>query len=203
MRPGARAKGFSMLELLLALGIAAGALVTVSGGLRIGLGAWQQGERRTAELDRERGLVLALERALTGAFPYQFTGAGESPTRLLFEGRPDRLAFVTLTPPLPPAAPAAFSAVGVSVEAEGLALRQQVLPNRLALDHLPSVVVDRATTAVRFRYLGQDPGTWQDTWDTTRDEGLPRAVEITLVAGASARRAARTFTVPLPVNGPR
>lgn len=202
MTTGARARGFTLLELLLALGIVAFLLVIVSGGLRIGLTAWQRGEERTATLDRSRSLVVLLEHALAGAFPYRVTTETEREPRILFDGRPDRLTFATLSPPLPGGPTTAFSAVSLAADGGGFALRQQVLPNRIVLDRLDPVLVDAQTTAVRFRYLGQEPEAWQEAWDITKEEALPRAVEITLVTGLGARSAQQTLTVPIQVNQP-
>jgi hypothetical protein len=93
--------------------------------------------------------------------------------------------------------PIAFTAIRLSSEETGLALRQQVLPNQLALDRLAPVLVDRETGAVRFRYLGEEPGAWQDTWDMSREETMPRAVEITFVGRDSPSNAAPpVLTVP-------
>jgi len=202
MTPRARPTGFTLLELLLALGIVALLLVIVSGGLRVGLTAWQRGEERTAKLDRARSLVVLLEHGLAGAFPYRVTTETEPEPRILFDGRPDRLTFATLSPPLPMGPTTAFSAVRLSADDGGLALRQQVLPNRVVLDRLDPMLVDTHTTAVRFRYLGLDPESWQETWDITKEETLPRAVEITLVSGAGARATQQTLTVPIQVNQP-
>jgi general secretion pathway protein J len=202
MTTRARATGFTLLELLLALGIVAILLVIVSGGLRIGLTAWQRGEERTAKLDRARGLVVLLEHALAGAFPYRVTTETEQELRILFEGRPDRLTFATLSPPLPMGPTTAFSAVRLTADEGGLALRQQVLPNRIVLDRLDPMLVDAHTTAVRFRYLGLEPESWQDAWDITKEETLPRAVEITLVTGVGARSAPQILTVPIQVTRP-
>ena len=202
MTARARPAGFTLLELLLALGIVALLLVIVSGGLRVGLTAWQRGEERTAKLDRARSLVVLLEHGLAGAFPYRVTTETQQEPRILFDGRPDRLTFATLSPPLPMGPTTAFSAVRLSADDGGLALRQQVLPNRVALDRLDPMLVDAHTTAVRFRYLGLDPEAWQEAWDITKEETLPRAVEITLVSGAGARATQRTLTVPIQVNQP-
>lgn len=195
-------KGFTLLELLLALGIVGVMLVIVSAGLRVGLTAWQRSEERTATLDRTRGLVVMLERALAGAFPYRGAQEAEQDLRILFDGRPDRLTFVTLSPPLPSGPTTAFSAVRLAADGGRFELRQQVLPNRIVLDRLDPILVDGRTTAVRFRYLGRDPEAWQDVWDVTKEETLPRAVEITLVTGTGARSAQRALTVPIQVNQP-
>ncbi len=195
-------RGFTLLEVMLALSIVAAMLVIAFGGLRVGLAAWQRGEARTATLDHARSLAVLLERALDGTFPYRFTPEGERQARVLFEGRPDQLTFVTLSPPFPAGVPAAFTAVSVSADAAGLALRQQILPNPVAPDRLPPLLVDARTSGIRFRYLGREPEAWQEAWDVAADEGLPRAVEITLVTGPGPRGTLQTLTVPIRATAP-
>lgn len=195
-------RGFTLLELLLALSIVAVLMVIVSGGLRIGLAAWQRGEARTAKLDRERSLIVLLEGALAGAFPYRVTPGDAEQPRLLFDGQPDRLTFATLSPPLPTAAPAAFSMVSLAADAAGLTLRQQILPSPVPLDRVEPMLVDARTSALRFRYLGAEPESWADVWDLTTEDSLPRAVEITLVTGTGPRSTRQIFTVPIQAPGP-
>jgi type II secretory pathway component PulJ len=199
MRRRSRAvRGFTLVEVVLALGIAAAVLVIVFGGLRVALAAWSKGEARAARLDHARGVIVLLERALDGAFPYRFGTPEQPEPHVLFDGRPDRVTFATLAPPFPGAVPIAFTAVSLSSEEAGLTLRQQVLPSLLVLDRLAPVLVDRETAAVRFRYLGQEPGAWQEAWDMSREETIPRAVEITLVGRDGARgAAAQVLTVPI------
>lgn len=201
--PGRRGgRGFTLLEVILALSIVAAMLVITFGGLRVGLAAWQRGAHRAADLDHTRGLALLLERALEGAFPYRLDpGDGQGP-RVLFEGQPDRLTLVTLSPPFPAAASVAFTALSLAGEVGGLTLRQQPLPNRLALEALDPVLVDAETTAVRFRYLGEKLAAWQDRWDISKEKVLPRAVEITLVTGAGGRLGPQAVTVPIRVTAP-
>lgn len=197
-----RTAGFTLLEVLLALGIVAATLAIVFGGLRVGLAAWQRGEERTAKLDHTRSLAVLLEHALAGAFPYRIAPEGEREARILFEGLPDRLTFATLSPPFPTGAPAAFTAVSLSADAAGLALRQQILPNPIELDRLRPLLVDARTSALRFRYLGREPEAWRDTWDVRTEEGLPRAVEITLVTRAGPRGVPQMLTVPMRAAAP-
>jgi general secretion pathway protein J len=203
MRPWpGKTGGFTLLEVLLALGIVAVLMVILTGGMRVGLAAWQRGEERTAQLDRARGLVVVLDRALAGAFPYRAAPATETEPRILFDGQPDRIVFATLAPPRQIGAPTAFSAVMLAADATGLTMRQQSLPNELALELLAPILVDRQTTAVRFRYLGQEPDAWLESWDMSKQEALPRAVEITLLAGTGLRRTPQTLTVPIRTTTP-
>ena len=190
--------GFTLIEVVLALSIAGAVLVIVFGGLRVGLAAWSKGEARAARLDHARGVVVLLERALDGAFPYRFIPAERREPRVLFDGRPDQITFATLAPPFPGAPPIAFTAISLSSEETGLALRQQVLPGSLAIDRLPPALVDAETAAVRFRYLGETPGAWQEVWDMEREETIPRAIEITLIGRGGPRGApAQVLTVPV------
>jgi len=194
---GHTASGFTLLELIIALGIVAVLLVITFGGLRVGLAAWQRGEERAATLDHARSLVLLLERTLAGTFPYRGTLAEGEQARIIFDGQPDRLTFVTATALFRSEMPIAFTVVSLSAEAGALSLRQQPLPNQGALDRLPPVLVDPVTTAVRFRYLGPEPEAWQEQWNTSEARQLPRAVEITLLTGAGGPRVAQAFTVPI------
>jgi general secretion pathway protein J len=191
-------RGFTLVEVVLALSIAAAVLVIVFGGLRVGLAAWSKGQARAARLDHARGVIVLFERALDGAFPYRFVPPERREPQVLFDGRPDQVTFATLAPPFPEAVPTAFTAVSLSGEETGLTLRQQLLPGRLVLERLAPVLVDRETATVRFRYLGEEPGAWQEAWDMSREDTIPRAVEITLVGRDGARgAAAQVLTVPI------
>jgi len=195
-----RDRGFTLLELILALSIVASLLVIMFGGLRVGLAAWRRGEERAAMLEHERGLADLLQRALAGAYPYRGALAEGEADRVVFAGQPDRLIFVTLSPPFPAPVPIAFTAVSVSLEAQGLALREQVMPNRGPFDRLDPVLVDKAITAVRFRYLGEE--VWQDQWDMGTEDALPRAIEIILARAAGGRNIEeQPLTVPIRVTG--
>ncbi len=191
-------RGFTVLELVIALSLVAVLLVIMFSSLRVGLMAWSRGEERAAILEHRRGVAQLLDQALAGTFPYLGAPSqGEEP-RILFDGQPNRLTFVTLSPPFPAPIPMAFMAVNLSLDSQGLALRQQVLPNYGPLDRLTPVVVDPAVTAVHFRYLGDGPKAWQEHWDMSTEDTLPRAVEITLTTAAGTRRIEQAaFILPI------
>ncbi len=145
-------RGFTLLELIIALSIVGALLIVAFGGLRVGIAAWGQGENRAEAHAQLRGLAVTLSRALGSTYPYR-ASLGQAPDSvLLFRGTESRLEFVTQTPPFPPPIPVAFTAV---------------------------VLRDTAVQQMAFRYLN-DTGSWQDTWDADVENGLPRAVQATI-----------------------
>jgi general secretion pathway protein J len=176
----ARPRGFTLIEVVIALTLVAALLAITFGGLRVGMAAWHRGEARAEQLQRTRSLSQVLTRALGGAHPYQSEIAGELAALPAFEGERDRLAFVTTRPPVPLAIPIAFTAVSLTHEASGLTIREGALPSRAPFAALLPVVVDSSGATLGFRYLRGGDRTWVERWDPTSEESLPAAVEITL-----------------------
>ncbi len=195
MSPPGRS-GFTLVELLIALAIVAAIVVIMFGGLRVGLAAWRRGNERAAFLDHDRSLPALLGHGLSGAFPYlSASGAG---TGIVFDGRPDRLTFVTLSPPFPPPLAAPFVMVSISREPAGLTLRQLVMPNPVAPDRVDPLVVDPLVIGLRLRYLGEATEAWQAQWDPAVEDGLPRAVEVVLTVNVGGRAAEQSpLTIPI------
>jgi general secretion pathway protein J len=188
--PAAGAQGgFTLLELLIALAIVGALLVIALGGLRVALAAWSRGENRAEIQQHARGLVTLLTRSVTGAYPYETTKPDSLERILLFDGRPDRLAFVTASPPVPLSPTIAYTAVMLSVEdgvTRGLAIREFALPNEDRFDRTEPQFQDPSVTAIRFRYRSPEE-TWEDSWDATEHQELPLAVEITLETNVRGR----------------
>jgi general secretion pathway protein J len=199
-------RGFTLIELVLGLSIVGALLVVAFGGLRVGYAGWERGERRADLLDRERGLAHVLAQSIAATHAYLDSPSTGGTRMLLFRGEPERLAFVTAAPPIPAAAPIAFTAVVVSLDGgplPGLAIRQKVLPNRDPFERGTPVAADSTVTRVRFRYLNAMEDRWEDRWDAERDRLLPRAVEITLTtAAAGQEREHPPLIVPIRVTSP-
>lgn len=200
------ARGFTLLEVLLALAIVA-ALVTIAfGGMRIALAAWRQGEDRAEAHQHVRSTALGLARSLGAAYPYRASrGLAPEPV-LLFEGAPRRVAFVTQAPPSGAVAAIAFTAVVIELddgEERGLVVRQRALPNQDPFDEAEVVFRDTTVTALEIRYL-DDGGAWQEEWKVEDDRGTPRAVRLSIDAehhGRPVRLA--PITVNLRTTPPR
>jgi len=202
-----RQRGFTLVEVVIALTIVATLLVVLFGSLRVGLGAWQRGDERAEVLDRARSITQIVTRTLGAAHPYMTSAEGGEAARLLFEGAPDRVAFVTGAPPFPTAAPIAFTAVTLSRDAgsvPGLAVRQKPLPNAVPFDPgLQPALVEETVSDVRFRYLRESDRAWEERWDAVQEKALPLAVEMTLTIVQAGRSAPQPpLIVSLPVRTP-
>ena len=182
-------RGFTLIELMLALSIVATLLVVTFAGLNVGLASWRRGEDRAEAQQHVRSLLSVLGRTVAGAYPYQ-AGGGDTPPVVLFQGEPDRIALVSTVAPFPTPVPAAFTAVTFAmegVESPGLAVRQKILPNDNPFEALQPLLVDAAVVSARFRFLRGAGGTWEERWDAANEQALPRAVEISLTTRLNNR----------------
>ena len=191
-----RARGMTLLEVLVAMSILAVIVVVLGAGLRVGLRAWEAGESRAAVQQEVRAVVELVTEALASAHDYKGR-LGENPNRVvLFEGEPEEVRFVTTAPPLALNAPAApFHAVrlGLAKETE-LRVVERLVPAAELFgdgDTGDSIVLSRAVTALRFQYQ-DDKGAWLDTWDGPTAAAIPAAVRVEL----SLRQRGRSTSMP-------
>ena len=204
MKSRRRQRGFTLVELLIALAIVAALLAIAFGGLRVALAAWQQGEDRAEAHQHVRGVALIIARAVGAAYPYRGTRSEAPESVLLFKGTSSRLELVTQAPPVGLGAPIAFTALAIEAETgdePGLTLRERALPNRNPFTEGKVVLRDPGLASVDFKYL-DDSGAWRDAWDGEAERALPVAVRITVTpaerAGAGTLPA---MTVSLKATG--
>ena len=196
-----RDRGFTLIEVVIALSIIGATLGIAVGALRVGLAAWRQGEARAAGLQHMRSLSLMLDHVVGGAYPYRAGTADEG--SIVFEGEPERLAFVTVTPAVPTAAPLAFVATRLTREEEGLAVRQGTLPARDVFEAIAPVMRDPEVAALRFRYLRGADHTWHDRWSGKDQRTLPAVVEVSLTVSRGGRPVeARPLVIPIRTVAP-
>jgi general secretion pathway protein J len=202
-----RDRGFTLIELVLALSILALMITVLFGGLRVGIRAWQRGEERANTLEHARSMSQLLEQTLAGAYPFQGQTEQIGQPQTLFQGEAGKLSFVTVSSPVPAAIPIAFSAITLSIDggsAPGLAIRAKVLPNFDPFEAVAPGILDPSITAIRFRYLRDpDGGAWEDTWDGAEERALPRAIEVTLTAMINGQtQEERPITIPIRMTSP-
>lgn len=197
-------RGFTLIELVLALSILAIMVTMLFGGLRVGIRAWQRGEERAAVLQHGRSITQLLQEALAGIYAYRGQADKDTPTQfILFQGTTERLSFVTVSPPVSFPVPMPFTAVTLSLDSgdvPGLAIREKALPNFDPFEAVAPSVVDPTITAIHFRYL-RDGGSWEETWDGADERAVPQSVEATLSAMVNGRvQELPPLVVPIRVN---
>jgi prepilin-type N-terminal cleavage/methylation domain-containing protein len=184
-----RQRGFTLVELLLALAIVGALLAIAFGGLRVAIASWQRGEDRAEAHQHVRSVALILARAVSAAYPYRASRTVTPEPVVLFAGSDKRVEFVSQSAPFPFATPIAFTAVVLALDDvgdPGLVVRQQALPNQEPFEKAEIVYRDPTVTALKFAYLDEG-GAWKDTWDGAEAKATPKAVRISVATNLNGR----------------
>ena len=178
-----RQRGFTLLEIVIAMTLTALLLGMLSAGLYGVVNDWRN-ETGGLESGLDEALVvLQLDRALQAAFPHTYIDREQLAQRVYFRGEADSLSFVTTVSPQRQPVMTAWRLR--SDPEQGLQL--QLTPafgddpdTRLDdLDPTPLLPGYRA----EFRYLVQrdiDSKDWLDSWDGSARQSLPLAVQVIL-----------------------
>lgn len=175
-------QGFTLIEVLLALGLTAMLLGLLSTGVYVVANDWN---RNSDVLDQslDQALsILQLERALLGAFPHSYTDPQTLSRNVYFEGEDERLNWVsTVSPQRIPG----LMTWSLYADTEGVWL--SLVP---AFSDNPRQRLEEATPQlllpgydIEFRYLYQEPTLdearlWQDEWQGDDLQSLPLAVHV-------------------------
>ena len=197
-----RARGLTLVELLMAVTIFALLTVGLSAHLRGAAVAWRRTIHETEALQRLRVAVEQLERDLANAT--LFDGGGQWTPAPVFER--ERLAWYARRPGLRENDPASLRYVDYHLDASSGTLMRTTLPVQMAhaaLSTEPDALL-RGVTSMSVRYALAQPSAdgsgavqWVDQW--TQEGRLPGLVEVEWQvedeAGAR-RRIRRTIHVP-------
>ena len=174
-------RGFTLIEVLLALALTALLLTLLSTGMYVVARDWNENtDRLDAKLD-ESLAILQIERALIGAFPHSFNSTETLLREVYFDGEDDRLRWVSTVSPQRLAGLTAWSIDAVS--GEGIGVRTAP-----AFSDDPSARLDNVETRIilpgydlEISYL-REPNAltreWTDEWLGSEQGALPLAVHI-------------------------
>ena len=198
--PRSDSRGFTLIEIVLAVSILAVVVVLATAALRVGLRAWEAGQRRVDLQQESRALVELVSEALAGAYPYQ-SRLGLSLQRVvLFEGEEDEVRFVTTSPPLlleGPASPFHAVVLGREAGSDALRLAERIVPTDEPFGPGAERVLSKSVARFALAYR-DEAGAWQERWDGKEAGGLPTAVRFELVIDPT--RAAPAVVIPLPLG---
>ena len=186
--------GFTLLELMISLTILGLILVIVFGALRIGVRAWEKGEKDVDIHQRERVVLNLVKAQIASVSAAEITG--QEAAQFRFKGDAESMSFVSDLPVVPTNT---FGTVYVKYRIERAHGKEGykliVYEKNLAFidkekkmkDPEESEYFDLIPTAgdIRFEYLqypenDQDPPEWQESWDSEKKQGNPIAVRIVL-----------------------
>ncbi|HXG62032.1 MAG TPA: prepilin-type N-terminal cleavage/methylation domain-containing protein [Planctomycetota bacterium] len=183
-----RPRGFTLLELLLALSISAVVLGAAYALFRAGRSLSSRAEALAEISQAARAVLRRLEGDLRAAVrPSRAFDAGFRGTKGGTEAlRRDRLEFVTATEAVPGGIDLGAVSYWIIEEGTGAGRRGLVRERRAALTAetveagRPENVEEVAPEVVGLGFRYFDEGEWREEWDSAAVGKLPRAVEATL-----------------------
>jgi general secretion pathway protein J len=185
-------KGFTLLELIIALTIVAVIVVIIFGALRIGIRAWEKGERDVDVRQRQRIVLDLIKRQLASTVAKDLLGGDGQ--RDPMKGDSKSIEFVSHIPIMPGNQFGTFL-VRYAVRKQKDGMEQLVFHERNAALPGKKTGADQpgegefyelipAMKSIVFEYLkaesGEKASLWQKSWDPAVDKEVPRAVRITL-----------------------
>jgi general secretion pathway protein J len=179
-----RDAGFTLLEMLVAMGILALVVTLAAGGMRFVSAGWERGAR-AAEANAAIGLVQDLLRGKAAAAVRLFWPDETRGYAATFSGEPKGVAMVVVEPPYPDRPGLATAIFRVEQAGANQALRFARAPfdrrarGFAALPPTDDLILAETGGDFSFSYYGAAPGNsvarWFDRWtDTTRPPRLIR-----------------------------
>ena len=176
--------GFTLIEVILALGLTSLLLGLLSTSVFIVASDWNRNSRNLDDNLDEALAVLQIDRALHGAFPHSFTNEETLSRQIFFTGEKDYLAWVSTISPQ--RSPGLTTWELYSVSGEGVYLG--LVP---AYSDNPSVRLEQSSPTllfpdydIEFSYLYEEleeDKVWTDQWEARDLLSLPLAVHMRLI----------------------
>ncbi|GMT42949.1 MAG: hypothetical protein IEMM0002_1360 [bacterium] len=198
-------RGFTLLELLIAITLLAAMLGIIAGGFHLSIRAWEAGGKRLENRQELTESVNLLKRLIKSAMPVMYIAdRDKNQNRIAFIGEEESATFVTAAPRLHPPEDAAGFLFVQRVEflpaVYGLSFKEARFdPSKKPDDYewIEMIVGKESIRSFRFEYFVKNPKAeagggksekyiWTDTANSDRDGAwkktgnLPQAVRIRL-----------------------
>ncbi len=178
------ARGFTLIEVLLATVLLAAGLALAFATLRAATATAQRGETMAQRNERMRAVEGFLRRRLASALPMSFAVDPSTGVAQRFVGEPQRIRFVADVPDYLGRGGPYLHDVAVS-DAQGLAIAfSMIQAGRVVEERAPrapeTLVPDLQSLRLRYRGVKDDGSLddWQDEWQTVDRLPLQVSIEI-------------------------
>jgi len=178
-------RGFTLLELLIALSLSIVILIILFAALRLGYKSEAKGTERSEQAQKVRIVSDRITWLLRGTYPFYLNTPDEQ--KLYFEGKSDRVSFVTSSVDAHGSGPedqAGLKWASIFSDKEGLKIREKVYFLKDVFEDSGGKVflLDPEVNKIEFEYLdipeGEKQGSWVSEWDPEDKETLPAAVKV-------------------------
>ena len=188
-------RGFTLLELLIAITLSIVILGILFAALRLGYKAQAKGNERNEQSQKIRILSDRIAWLFRGAYPYYRNTIDEE--KLFFDGKPDRAGFVTSSVDIHGLGPedrAGLKWVSIFADREGLKIREKVYFLKDVFDDTGGKVylLDPDVSKIEFAYYdiseGGKEGVWVSEWNPDDKETIPAAVKILMTVEQGGKK---------------
>ena len=180
-----RQKGFTLLELVVAITLMGLVLVVLYSGLRLGLNGWDSGERRAEASNRLRSVQEFLRRQLAQSMTVYETNDDRRERFVVFAGRSEGIEFVAPMPAL--LGQGGLYRMWIEMADGQLRLRQRpYLPGDPAAGEERVNVLLEGVSTMEWAYFGperdndQESPRWHADWTSTERRPLLVRLNLTL-----------------------
>lgn len=184
---GKWSRGFTLLEVLLALTLSMLVMAVLIFGMNIVVKDWQ---RTSNHLDASLDIALVLlqiERAFEGAFPHTYWDRDENKLYIFFEGEEEQVKWVSTVSPNRQPGLTAWQLTPSKEKEGGLEIRVTPAyasdPTENLEDIKPITVLTGYSVHFEYLYVEEqmkDDSRWEKKWSAEKLRGLPHAVRMVL-----------------------
>jgi general secretion pathway protein J len=182
------ARGFTLLELTIALTLLALMAAVLVGSVSLSARSWDGGEAKAVEVSEMRQTQQFLREQISALYPQRVRKAVDLP--LMFAGEREEIRYAAALPPRVIEGGVYFFRLSLARgdNGAGLLVLERVVPEPDAaalpgFDKAERSILARGIAELRIGYFGRDPGAavtdeprWRDRWDDT--QRLPDLVRI-------------------------
>jgi len=174
-----RRDGFTLIEVIISITILSLITVIIGSAFRLGIQAWEKGEKETGDAQQLRVLSSLLSQQLKSLYPYRIKIEDMDEDVVAFKGEPDSITFVTT---LTDSSYGGLKWVQYIFREGVLLYKEGLLPDKKFEEHIKDKnkeeIVDTNIDNFQFSYLAPDDDEWADSWDD--EEDVPGSVRINL-----------------------